>query len=610
MSNLSPNDEQQNNKRMMTAVLISVGILLFYHFFVQVPQQIELNKLHHAQQQQQQALAKKNAPPVAATKTANAAAPVSRGAALTASARVAIRGDKVSGSINLTGARIDDITLNDQYRTISKKHPVVLLAPAGTKEAYYVEGGWTAGKGTAVPGDTTVWQLSPGSAKTLVSGGSVTLQWNNGAGLLFTRKISLDKNYLFTVVQSVTNNTQQTVSLQAWHMISRRSMPTGFHSYYVDEGPIAFLNGDLYQSCLYSHEETCFADYKELDKGKKVDVEKAQGWVGFTDKYWYVGLYTPPKEQFEAKIFKQQSYKTEIVSPAQELAPGKTVSDTKYVFAGIKHMPIISAYEKAYHFPRMYLMIDFGLLSFIVKPFFYFLHFLIRVTGSVGGSIILLTLILRGAMFPLSNRSYRSMAKMKKLGPQLKELQAKYASDRDKLQLEIFELYKREDVNPFGGCWPMLVQFPIFIALYKTLLLSVEIRHAPFWGWIHDLSAADPTNVFTLFGLIHWNPPEALHVGAWPLLYGISMFLTQRLSPPAPDKAQNNMQVMMPLVFTFMFARFSAGLVIYFTCSGVAGLVQQYYIMRQAGEEDVSLLRGHGARYKKKADDKKDKPKK
>ncbi len=605
MSKLPPNDEQKDNSRMMVAVLISLAILLFYHFLVQVPQQAELQ---HLRQLQQQSLAKKNPPPAAsaaaAETAAKAAAPVARGKALQKSARIAIRGDKVSGSINLTGARIDDLTLNDQYLTIAKKKHVELLSPDGTPQAYYVEGGWTAadktgGKGAVVPDDTTVWRLAPDSAKELVSGGSVTLQWDNGHGLLFTRKISLDKNYLFTVVQSVQNNTQQTVSLSAWHLISRRSIPSGFHSYYVQEGPIYDLDGTLKN-----------IDYQDLTKGKKYTVDNAAGWVGVTDKYWFVGLYTPPDEKFQAKIFKQQAFQTEIVSPAQTLDPGKSVSDTKYVFAGIKHMPIISAYEKAYHFPHMDLMIDFGILSFIVKPFFLFLHFLIRVTGSVGGSIILLTLILRAAMFPLANKSFRSMAKMKKIGPQLKELQAQYSDNREKLQMEIFELYKREDVNPFSGCWPMMLQFPVFIALYKTLLLSVEIRHAPFWGWIHDLSAADPTNVFTLFGLIHWNPPEALHVGAWPLLYGISMFLTQRLSPPAPDKAQNNMQVMMPLVFTFMFARFSAGLVIYFTCSGVASLVQQYYIMRQAGEEEVSLLRGHGDRYKKKADDKKGKAKK
>ncbi len=596
--NTPPSNDQQDNGRMMIAVVISLLILVAYHFLVQKPQEAELQRL-----QQTQALAQKTASSAtsvpSAGKTAvvaaKAAAPVARAKALQETPRIAIRGDKVTGSINLAGARLDDLTLNDQYVTIAKKKHVALLSPDGTQGAYYVEGGWTGGKGIALPGEKTVWHLAPGSAKELVSGGSVTLQWNNGAGLLFTRKISLDKNYLFTVVQTVKNETRQTLSLSAWHLISRHGEPGGFHTYYVQEGPIYDLDGSLKE-----------ISYKDLIEGKKYKESDASGWIGITDKYWFVGFFTPKGEKFDARVLgtpagKKHDFQTDIVSPSQTLQPGQTITDTKYVFAGIKHMQIIKAYEKQYHFPHMDLMIDFGILSFIVRPFFTFLHFLFRITGSVGMGIILLTIILRAAVFPLTHRGFHSMAQMKKIQPQLKKLQEQYGKDREKLQIEIMELYRKENVSPFGGCWPMLAQTPIFIALYKSILLSVEMRHAPFWGWIHDLSAPDPTNVFTLFGLVHWNPPPLLHVGAWPLLYGITMFLTQRLSPPAPDQTQNNLMSFMPFLFTIMFARFSSGLVIYFTISSFAGLVQQYYIMRRSGDKDVSLLRGHGDRRKKKA---------
>ncbi|MBU6476007.1 MAG: membrane protein insertase YidC [Alphaproteobacteria bacterium] len=592
MTTPSPND-QQDNGRMMIAVLISLAILVAYHFLVQKPQEVALQRLKQEQTLAQKGAAEIPSAPAAAAQSAPAFLP--RAQALRGSPRIAIRGDKVTGSISLTGARLDDLSLNDQYLTIAKKNHVELLSPDGAKNAYYAEGGWTSDdKSTVLPDEKTVWRLSPGSAQELVSGGSVTLQWDNGHGLLFTRTISLDKNYLFTVAQSVKNDTQKTLTLSAWNLISRHGEPGGFKSAYVHEGPVYDLNGTLKE-----------ISYKDLTEGKTYSADGASGWIGITDKYWFVGFFTPQGEKFDARVLgtgdaKHPGFQTDIVSPLQTLKPGQTVTDTKYVFAGIKHLPLIRAYEKQYAFPRMELMIDFGILSFIVKPFFLFLHFLFRETGSVGWSIILLTVILRAAMFPLANRAFRSMAGMKKIAPQLKELQAQYKDNREKLQMEIFELYKRENVNPFGGCWPMLVQVPIFIALYKSILLSVEMRHAPFWGWIHDLSAADPTNVFTAFGLIPWTPPAMLHIGAWPLLYGLTMFLTQRLSPPAPDQTQNQIMTFMPLIFTFMFAKFSSGLVIYFTCSGIASLLQQYYIMRTTGGQDVSLLRGHGDRYKKK----------
>ena len=578
-------NDPQDTTRLVRFFAMAMAIFLAYHIFVEKPQQAQ--KLQE-QQAQQKTVA---AAPLAEKKTITP-----RPEALAATQRIPVHGDKVTGSISLTGGRIDDLSLNDQYATVQKTEHVNLLSPSGTADAYYVESGWTSDDKTAVlPDEKTVWNLAPGSASTLTSGGSVTLHWDNGHGLVFERNIALDQNYLFTVTQNVANKTGAAIKLNAWHLISRHNIPTDFKGFFIlHEGPLADLNDKLQE-----------LSYKDLDKGKKLEQSNTHGWLGITDKYWFVGILPPPNEEFDARIIGNktdttQSYQADIVSDVQTAEPGQSITDKKFIFVGVKNLNLMTTYHEQYGLPHMDLTFDFGLFYIVTKPFFYLLHFLMHSIGNVGLAILAMTVIIRGAMFPLANKSFRSMAGMKKIAPQLKELQEKYKDNREKLQMEIFELYKKEDVNPFSGCWPLLVQIPVFFALYKSILLSVELRHAPFWGWIHDLSAADPTNIFNLFGLIPWNPPAALAVGAWPCLFCLTMIIQKRLTPPMPDKTQEMLQSYFPFIITIMLAKFAAGLVIYWTWSNLLGVLQQYYILRKVGGQEVSLIRGHSERQKKK----------
>jgi YidC/Oxa1 family membrane protein insertase len=577
----------QDNTRLMMAIVISLVILLAFHFLYEKPMQEKLLK--------QQAVGMQAAAPLKAP-APEVQAPKSRGEVIASGRRIPIQGNKVTGSLSLVGARIDDLSLNDHYTTIENRDHVALLSPSGTKDAYYVESGWTsADSGDALPDSKSAWTLAPDSAEVLKTGGSVTLQWNNGQGLLFTRKIELDDNYLFTITQTVANKTNTDRKFNAWHLISRHSLPADFKGFFIlHEGPLGYLDGKLKE-----------VNYKNLAKGEKTEREDVQGWLGITDKYWFVGIIPAPQEKFNARVIGSkagdgQIYQADVVAATQDLPPGGSIEDRKFIFAGVKSLPLMTAYQEKYGIAKLDLTFDFGMWYFITKPFFFLLHFLMGAIGNVGLSILAMTVIIRGAVFPLANKSFRSMAGMKKVAPKLKELQEKYGNNREKLQMEIFELYKKEGVNPFSGCWPLLIQIPIFFALYKSILLSVELRHAPFWGWIKDLSAPDPTNIFTLFGLIPWTPPVALMIGAWPLLFCLTMIIQKRLTPPMPDKTQEQLQSYFPFIITFMLAKFAAGLVIYWTWSNVLGILQQYYILRKVGGQEVSLIRGHSERHKKK----------
>ena len=565
-------NDPQDTARLVRFFAMAMAIFLGYHLFFEKPQQAQ--KLQEQQAQQKAILT-----PVAAKQETKPRTEV-----ISSTQRIPVHGDKVTGSISLTGGRIDDLSLNDQYISVEKTEHVNLLSPSGAADAYYVESGWTSDDKSAVlPDEKTPWSLAPGSASTLTSGGSITMQWDNGHGLVFARNIALDQNYLFTVTQSVDNKTKDAVKLNAWNLISRHNMPADFKGFFIlHEGPLADLNDKLQE-----------LSYKDLDKGKKLEQDDARGWLGITDKYWYVGIFPDAQEKFSARIIGTKTdttttYQADIVSDTQTVQPGQSITDKKFVFAGVKDLPLMNAYHEQHGFQHTDLTFDFGLFYIITKPFFYLLHFLMHTIGNVGLAILAMTVIIRGAMFPLANKSFRSMAGMKKIAPQLKELQEKYKDNREKLQMEIFELYKTEDVNPFSGCWPLLIQIPIFFALYKSILLSVELRHAPFWGWIHDLSAPDPTNLFNLFGLIPWTPPAMLAVGIWPCLFCLTMVIQKRLTPPMPDKTQEALQSYFPFIITLMLSKFAAGLVIYWTWSNLLGVLQQYYILRKVGGQEVS----------------------
>lgn len=579
--------EVEDRARLMGALVLSIIIMLGFHFFVIKPQQERVQKQAAAvATQKQNAEIAKNDVKI-----------LPRADVVNAGGRIQIVGKQIRGSLPLKGARIDDILLNEHFTTTDNTDNVPLLSPAGTEDAYYVETGWLAAKeGMNMPGPDTVWHLASGSADKIVSGGpAVVLQWDNGQGLTFERSIALDEHYLFTVTQKVVNKTGGDVVLNAYHLAARHSLPHDFKGFFVlHEGPVGYIGNKLKEP-----------SYKDLSKGDKIEVDNTDGWVGISDKYWLVALLPQKDKKFNARIMADTSgakpvFQTDTVSPAVTVPMSGSAEDVSYIYAGVKDMPVMKTYEKDYGFNKLELGIDFGMWSFITKPFFYLLHFLMHTIGNVGAAILLMTVIVRTAVFPLASKSFRSMAKMKVVAPKLKELQEQYKHDKNKLQMEIFELYKKEDVNPFSGCWPMLIQIPIFFALYKVILISVELRHAPFWGWIHDLSAPDPTSVFNLFGLIPWTPPTALMIGVWPVLFCISMVVQKRLSPPLADPTQEKIQTYFPYIVTVMMAHFAVGLVIYWTWSNVLGTLQQYYILKKVGGEDTSLIRGHSGRRKKK----------
>jgi len=602
---MKPNDPHAplDNARLMMAIVISLLLLVGFEFFVAKPHQKQVQ----VDQKEQQANAVQRGDAKALLKSADAEV-TTRPEALKATSRLPIKGARVSGSIALTGGRLDDVTLNEQYTTVENTDHVALLSPAGTPFAYYVDNGWLSNNGALkLPDDKTVWDVKAGSPKDLTSGGApVVLTWDNGQGLTFERSIALDENYLFTLKQTVINKSADSVTLNAYHTAARNSKPVDFKGLYtLHEGPVGFLSGKEYDM-----------SYKDLANDKKIEQDDVAGWLGISDKYWLVAMLPEPQQKFNARVIGslkkdtgKENYQTDIVNADTVIPAGKDYTETSYLYAGVKELPVMEAYQDKYGFAKLELGIDFGIYYLITKPFFFLLHFIMagfKWLGFgayyVGASILVMTVVVRACVFPLASKSFRSMAKMRILAPRLKELQEKYKDgDKAKLQMEIFELYKKENANPFSGCWPLIIQIPIIFALYKVILVSVELRHAPFWGWVHDLSASDPTSVFNLFGAIPWTPPAPLMIGAWPALFCITMVLQKRITPPMPDAAQERLQTYFPLIATVMMAQFAVGLIIYWTWSNVLSLFQQYYILNKYGDQKTSIIHGHSERRKKKA---------
>ena len=608
MMGFRPNDPNaaKDRQNVMMAVVVSMVILLLYHFFVDMPRQEKAMALAKAKAQQEKAVA-----PDAAAKTEELKEvefrPRDEVLHTQTERRISIKGAHIMGSFSTKGARIADLTLNDHYVDIEEHEPIALLTPFGTEAPSYTDSGWL-GDNLNLPNEQSVWSLAPGSPEELVGGGKpVVMTWSNGEGLSFERSISLDENYLFTIKQTVRNDSGAEVKLHAYNLYARNGVPRDFTGFYtLHEGPIAYLNEKQHE-----------LSYSDLADGRSewLQMSDAKGWIGITEKYWMVALLPPAGEMVKAravcKVGKKdctgglnnppgQHFQTDVRSDEVTVAPGGTATDTMYIYAGVKNLDVMRDYQEKYGFDKLELGLDFGIYYIITKPFYFILHFLINATGNVGLAILLMTIIVRIFVFPLASKSFRSMAKMKLIAPKMKELQETYKDDKAKLQMEIYELYRKEDANPFSGCWPILVQIPIIFALYKVILISVDLRHAPFWGWIKDLSAPDPTTVFNLFGLIPWDPPSVLMIGAWPCLFCLTMILQKRISPPMADATQERLQTWFPYIATVMMAQFSVGLIIYWTWSNVLSIFQQYYILRTYGGEDTSLIRGHVDRRKKK----------
>ena len=592
-----------DNRNIILAIVLSMIVLFGWQFFVAGPQ------LDRAQQQAQIAAEQAQSEAALATPAANAQPGVAgapgavaadgtvsfpdRAAAIAASERVTINTEDLEGSINLTGARLDDLELKQYRETVDPESPIItLLTPAGAPNAYFAEQGWVpaAGANIAVPDGQTVWSVE-GENATLTAETPVTLVWDNGAGLIFRRTFAVDEHYLFTVTQSIENVGTGDVALFPYARIARHGTPKVANFFIQHEGPHGVLGSNNLVSRKYS----------DLQNDQQVRLDNTTGWLGFSDKYWATAVLAKPDQQINALFSWKNAngyddYQTSFVETTPVVvAPGQTATHESYLFAGAKEESVISSYEQQYGFDRLELLIDWGWLHFITKPMYYLLTFLYGILGNFGLAILAVTVIVKAIFFPLASRSYASMAAMRRVQPEMKAIQERHKDDRAAQQQAMMALYKTEKINPLSGCWPILIQIPVFFALYTVIFISLDMRHAPFFGWIQDLAAPDPTNIFTLFGLIPWDPTvlpvvgSFLHLGIWPVIMGITMWVQMKLNPPPPDPTQAMIFNWMPVIFTFMLGTFPAGLVIYWAWNNTLSVTQQWFIMKRHGAE-VNLL--------------------
>ncbi len=594
--------QQDNQKNLLLAIVLSVGVLLAWQVFYAGPKLKE--EQERKQQIQREAVAKGEAPAAtpgvtapagkagAVPGAAPAAAALTREDALKASPRVAIDTPSLKGSVSLKGGRIDDLVLAKYHETVDRKSAnVVLFSPSSAPHPYYAEYGWVAPQGStvAVPGNDTQWTQQGTGA--LSPATPLTLTWDNGGGLLFKRTIAVDADYLFTVTDEVENKSGAAITLYPYALISRHGMPTVQGYYILHEGLIGILG----EAGL---KELTYADVLK-DGGSKSFKDKGGGWIGMTDKYWAAALIPDQQTAFEASLSGskrngREYFQTDYTLPGVTVAPGATGAAKMNLFAGAKRVDVIDAYQSTLNIKQFGLMIDWGMFWFFTRPLFALLHYFAGLLGNYGFAVLAVTVLVKAAFYPLANKSYESMAKMKKLQPEMEKIRERFKDDRVKQQQELMALYKNEKINPAAGCLPILLQIPVFFALYKVLFITIDMRHAPFFGWIKDLSAPDPTSLFNLFGLLPYAVPEFLHIGAWPIIMGITMWVQMQLNPQQPDPVQQKIFNWMPVIFTFMLASFPSGLVIYWAWNNVLSLLQQYTIMRKNNTE-VHLWKNIGA---------------
>jgi YidC/Oxa1 family membrane protein insertase len=590
----------ENNRNFFITIALSVLILGVWQYFYVLPraelqrkaEQVELERKAAEQKAAQPAQpgaagtdagvpAQGAVPGIPGTAGASEA---SRDQALAKTQRLPIDTPSLTGSINLTGGRLDDLRLKDYRLTVDPNSPIIeLLNPQALPNGYFAEIGFVGNAETgAVPGPDTVW--TPEGNQTLTPSTPVTLVWTNDKGLTFKRTISVDADYMFTVSDTVSNAGTVPVSLSSYGRVTRFDKPLHAAAYVLHEGLIGVTGEEGLQEIGYSKIE----EEKQVSPGKSTD-----GWLGITDKYWAVTLVPSTKQPFQPRFAffpdGRPRYQSDFLTDAISVAPGQSATVESMVFAGAKEVGKINAYEQDRQIRQFNLLIDWGWFYFITKPMFWLIDNLYKLLGNFGLAILATTVLVKAVFFPLANKSYASMANMKKVQPKMLEIREKYADDKMKQQQAMMELYKTEKINPIAGCWPVLIQIPVFFALYKVLYITIEMRHAPFFGWIQDLAAPDPTSLFNLFGLLPFDPSTVpvfghfLMLGVWPIIMGITMFLQMRMNPTPPDPTQAMIFTWMPLIFTFMLASFPAGLVIYWAWNNSLSILQQGIIMKRQG---------------------------
>jgi len=495
---------------------------------------------------------------------------ISRNEIINNTKRIKVENENIKGSISLEGAIIDDVIFKNYRETLDSEERVVFLNPKNSSREYFIETGWASGGNEKIklPLIDTVWKSKGGNL--LTPNNPITLEWDNGEGLIFTKKIELDDKFLFKITQSIKNNSNKSFQFYPYAQINKKGKPDSMQIYILHEGFLGVFGDELKEE-----------DYDDIEK-EKFTINASKGWLGITDKYWLTAIVPEKGNDFKAEfVSKNEKYRANyIIKEAKILNPGSSVTSKVNTFVAAKEVSVIDGYAEQLGIEKFDLAIDWGWFYFFTKPLFFIIDYFFRLTGNFGWAIVIITALVRLIFFPLANYSFRSMAKMKVLQPEMLRLKELHKDDKQKLQQDMMALYKREKVNPISGCLPVLIQIPFFFAIYKMLYVTLEMRHQPFFGWIKDLSERDPTSIFNLFGLIPWDPPTFLMIGAWPILMGVSMWVQQKLNPTPPDPVQAKIFMFFPLFLTIILAPFPAGLVVYWTVNNVLTIAQQWVIMR------------------------------
>lgn len=555
---------QNNNFNLILAVALALGIMFGWQYFYEKPRLKELTEQHQNYNKKIDNIKAKSAETFTGF--------VDREKATQKAVRVKISTPKLNGTISTKGMRFDDLTLLDYKKDISDNSKGVdLLSPSNTEEAYFAELGWFSEfSGTILPGPDTIWKADNDK---LEIGNPVKFSWVNADNVKFIVIAKIDQNYMFSVEQRIENHSSKAISVKPYGLINRIHEPEEVMNTILHQGPIAVVDETL-EDMNYD---------KIKDKKSKKFAKSKLDWIGITDKYWLTAIVPDQRYEYSSNFSYgvtggKDRYQVDYLGPQAIVEPGDKVEFNNLLFTGSKKVNLLDDYEKEYNIKLFDRAIDFGIFYIITKPLFHALNFFYGYFGNFGISILFVTVIVKLLMFGVANKSFKSMRKMKKLGPEIQRIKDLYSEDKTRMNQEIMELYKREKVNPVSGCLPLLLQIPVFFSVYKVLYVTIEMRHAPFYGWIHDLSAPDPTTIFNLFGLLAWNPPSFLMLGIWPILMAGTMYLQQKMSPTPTEPVQEMMMKIMPLMFLFMFSRFPAGLLIYWTWNNILSIAQQYYI--------------------------------
>ena len=555
-------------KNVIAAISLSAAVIILYGlFFAPSPQ--ELNQI---QEEKNKIIQSSEAPSLEVDEKI---IEISRNKALTENQRIIFENEAIKGSISLKGSIIDDLTFKKYTETLNGTDQIILLNPKKVQNGYFVETGWvTNNENIDVPNSQTVWKIE-GNNK-LTPNKPVNLVWKNSQEIKFQKKISLDNQYLFTIDQSITNHTNNKYNFYPYGQIIRNTAPKVTNFYILHEGLLGVFDEQLVEK-----------DYEDIEE-KKFTVNASSGWLGITDKYWITSLIPENNKEFKTDFEYKNKFKANFIeTKSTEIGTNETKSNQIKVIIAAKEVDIVDGYAEKLNINKYDLAIDWGWFYFIVKPLFFVIDYFFKITGNFGIAIILITVCVRIIFFPLANYSFRSMAKMKVLQPEMTRLKELHKGDKAKLQQEMMALYKKEKVNPVSGCLPILIQIPFFFSIYKMLFVTIEMRHQPFFGWIKDLSERDPTTIFNMFGLIPWDPPSFLLIGAWPCLMGITMYLQQKLNPTPPDPVQAKIFMFFPLFLTVILAPFPSGLVIYWTVNNILTMAQQIVIMKRTTVKTV-----------------------